>query len=93
MGLDPAGPLFTLDDPANRLHHTDAYYVESIITDAGRLGFTHPIADANFYPNWVRVIYKTVRSNVILVIRSRVLPNLDVDQIYQDNVATISHLF
>ncbi|XP_037033820.1 lipase member H-like [Bradysia coprophila] len=52
VGLDPAGPLFALDDPANRLHHTDANYVESIITDGGRLGFQHPIAHANFYPNW-----------------------------------------
>ncbi|KAJ6633684.1 Lipase member H [Pseudolycoriella hygida] len=52
VGLDAAGPLFSLDDPANRLHHTDANYVETIITDAGRLGFQHPIGDANFYPNW-----------------------------------------
>lgn len=53
VGLDPAGPLFSLDDPLNRLHHTDANHVEAIITDAGRLGFMHPIASANFYPNWV----------------------------------------
>ncbi|KAG4079744.1 hypothetical protein HA402_014875 [Bradysia odoriphaga] len=52
VGLDPAGPLFSLDDPVNRLHHTDANYVESIITDGGRLGFQHPIGHANFYPNW-----------------------------------------
>jgi len=52
VGLDPAGPLFSLDDPSNRLHHTDANYVESIITDGGRLGFQHPIGHANFYPNW-----------------------------------------
>lgn len=58
-----AGPLFSLDDPANRLHHTDANYVESIITDAGRLGFQHPIAHANFYPNWVNEIGKNRRIN------------------------------
>lgn len=52
VGLDPAGPLFSLDDPANRLHATDAQYVESIVTDGGRLGFEHPVADATFYPNW-----------------------------------------
>jgi len=52
VGMDPAGPLFSLDDPANRLHHTDADYVESIVTDGGRLGFQWPIADATFYPNW-----------------------------------------
>ncbi|KAJ6645317.1 Lipase member H [Pseudolycoriella hygida] len=37
-GLDPAGPLFSLDVPADRLHSTDADYVESHVTDAGRLG-------------------------------------------------------
>jgi len=52
VGLDPAGPLFSLDSPADRLHHTDATYVESIVTDGGRLGFEHPIAHGNFYPNW-----------------------------------------
>ncbi|KAJ6645742.1 Lipase member H [Pseudolycoriella hygida] len=52
VGLDPAGPLFSLDQPTERMHHTDADYVESIITDAGRLGFEHPIGHANFYPNW-----------------------------------------
>ncbi|XP_037024546.1 lipase member H-like [Bradysia coprophila] len=52
VGNDPAGPLFSLDDPANRLHHTDANYVEAIITDGGRLGFQHPVAHSNFYPNW-----------------------------------------
>lgn len=79
VGLDPAGPLFSLDQPADRMHHTgvpnetkyiilrlvndtqsfilyhrftDADYVESMITDGGRLGFEHPIGHANFYPNW-----------------------------------------
>lgn len=52
VGLDPAGPLFSLDAPADRLHFTDAYYVESIVTDGGRLGFEHPVAHGNFYPNW-----------------------------------------
>lgn len=52
VGLCPAGPLFSLDDPANRIHHTDAQYVESILTDAGRLGFQHPVSQANYYINW-----------------------------------------
>jgi len=52
VGLDPAGPLFSLDAPADRLDAGDALYVESIVTDAGRLGFQHPIAHGNFYPNW-----------------------------------------
>lgn len=58
VGLDPAGPLFSVDDPANRLHHTDANYVEAIITDGGRLGFIHPVAHANFYPNWVKMSFR-----------------------------------
>lgn len=52
MGLDPGGPLFSLDQPANRIDYTDADYVELQITDAGRLGFQHPVGHANFYPNW-----------------------------------------
>lgn len=52
VGLDPGGPLFSLDNPADRIDHTDAEYVEIQITDAGRLGFEHPVGHANFYPNW-----------------------------------------
>jgi len=52
VALDPAGPLFSLDNPNERFHNTDATYVESIVTDGGRLGFEHPVGDANFYPNW-----------------------------------------
>lgn len=59
VALDPAGPLFSLDDPSNRVHHTDAEYVESIITDGGRLGFEHPIGHANFYVNWGKFIYSS----------------------------------
>jgi len=52
VGLCPAGPLFSVDDPANRLHHTDALYVEQITTDGGRLGHEQPFAVANYYANW-----------------------------------------
>ncbi|XP_037031482.1 lipase member H-A-like [Bradysia coprophila] len=52
VGLDPGGPLFSLDVPADRIDHTDANHVEIHITDAGRLGFPHPVGHANFYPNW-----------------------------------------
>jgi hypothetical protein len=52
VSLDPAGPLFTVGDSANRVHHTDAVHVENIVTDAGNLGFSNPIGHANFYPNW-----------------------------------------
>jgi len=52
VSLDPAGPLFTVGDSANRVHFTDAVHVENIVTDAGNLGFSNPIGHANFYPNW-----------------------------------------
>ncbi|XP_037040913.1 phospholipase A1-like [Bradysia coprophila] len=52
VSLDPAGPLFTVGDSANRVHFTDAVHVENIVTDAGNLGFAQPVGHANFYPNW-----------------------------------------
>jgi len=52
VGLDPGGPLFSLDVPADRIDFTDANFVEIHITDAGRLGFQHPVGHANYYPNW-----------------------------------------
>jgi pancreatic triacylglycerol lipase len=51
IGLDQAGPLFFLDRPAERLDATDAEYVESIITNAGNLGFAEHVSHATFYPN------------------------------------------
>lgn len=47
VSLDPAGPLFTVADSANRVHFTDAVHVENIVTDAGNLGFTQPVGHAN----------------------------------------------
>lgn len=41
-----------MDRPEDRLHFTDADYVETQLTDIGRLGFSQPIGHANFYPNW-----------------------------------------
>lgn len=51
IGLDPAGPLFTLARPNERLNTGDALYVETIFTNAGTLGFDSPLGDASFYPN------------------------------------------
>lgn len=62
--LDPAGPLFSLDNPAERLHSTDADYVESQVTDGGRLGFEHPIYHATFYPNWGKQICIFIESAI-----------------------------
>jgi hypothetical protein len=52
VGLDPAGPLFSVADSANRLHVTDAVHTQNVVTDAGNLGFAQPICHSNFYPNW-----------------------------------------
>ncbi|XP_017082903.1 phospholipase A1 [Drosophila eugracilis] len=51
IGLDPALPLFSYDSPNKRLSSTDAYYVESIQTNGGTLGFLKPIGKGAFYPN------------------------------------------
>ncbi|XP_055916674.1 phospholipase A1-like [Eupeodes corollae] len=51
IGLDPALPLFKLNDCEKRLCETDASYVESIQTNGGLLGFLEPIGKAAFYPN------------------------------------------
>ncbi|XP_030573582.1 phospholipase A1 [Drosophila novamexicana] len=51
IGLDPALPLYSYDSPNKRLSSTDAYYVESIQTNGGTLGFLKPIGKGAFYPN------------------------------------------
>jgi pancreatic triacylglycerol lipase len=52
FGLDPAGPLFDINQPAARFAAGDAVYTEMMATNAGVLGFDQPLASANFYPNW-----------------------------------------
>ncbi|XP_017873751.1 PREDICTED: pancreatic triacylglycerol lipase-like [Drosophila arizonae] len=51
IGLDPARPLFSYNKPNKRLSSDDAYYVESIHTNGGNLGFLEPIGKGAFYPN------------------------------------------
>ncbi|XP_050088339.1 phospholipase A1 VesT1.02-like [Anopheles aquasalis] len=51
FALDPALPLFSIHSPENRIGVRDAMYVEVIHTNAGLLGFQHPIGTADFYPN------------------------------------------
>ncbi|XP_034488603.1 phospholipase A1 VesT1.02-like [Drosophila innubila] len=51
IGLDPALPLFSYDEPEKRLSFDDAYYVESIQTNGGMKGFLKPIGRGAFYPN------------------------------------------
>lgn len=50
VGLDPAGPLFTVLDTSNRLDPTDAVYVHVIHTSI-LLGYDLTLGDADFYPN------------------------------------------
>ena len=52
FGLDPAAPLFALNEPNDRIALNDAVYTEVIHTNAGNQGFAEPIAQADFYPNW-----------------------------------------
>lgn len=49
VGLDPAGPLFSLDKPDERLNSQDADYVET--TQTSKLGFFNPLGNVSFYPN------------------------------------------
>lgn len=51
IALDPAGPLFSVDDPVRRVDAGDAVYVEIIHTNGNTLGFNDPIGDTDFYPN------------------------------------------
>lgn len=51
VGLDPASPLFNLDELDRRLAKGDARYVEIIHSNAGILGLADPLGNASFYPN------------------------------------------
>lgn len=52
FATDPAGPLFNINQPNDRLAAGDAVYTEALHTNAGVLGFDQPITTASFYPNW-----------------------------------------
>ncbi|KAG5668673.1 hypothetical protein PVAND_016604 [Polypedilum vanderplanki] len=54
FGNDPAGPLFNINNPSDRLDIGDAEYTEVIHTNAGVLGFDEPITHSSFYPNFGR---------------------------------------
>lgn len=51
IGLDPAEPLFSLDETCNRLYPDDAIYVKVIHTNGAYLGFQSSIGDVDFFPN------------------------------------------
>lgn len=52
FGMDPGGPLFSVNSPNERLDFDDADYTEGLRTNAGLLGLAEPICHADFYPNW-----------------------------------------
>lgn len=49
--MDPAGPLFYLDVPFDRLDEADAKFVQVIHTCAGRLGFNANLGDVDYWVN------------------------------------------
>lgn len=51
IGLDPAGPLFSIRTPSGRLDSADAEYVEVIHTNGRVTGIGFPIGHADFFPN------------------------------------------
>ncbi|XP_037048430.1 lipase member H-like [Bradysia coprophila] len=51
VAIDPAGPLFSLANPGDRVDFSDADHVEVLATDTLFLGFEQPIGHATFYPN------------------------------------------
>jgi len=50
-GLDPAKPMFSTKRPAERLHRTDAQFVDIVHTTNLVLGQHKPIGIIDFYPN------------------------------------------
>lgn len=52
VGCDPAGPLYTDGNDAERIAPTDGEYVEIIHTNGWNLGFGNPIGQSDFYPNF-----------------------------------------
>ncbi|KAJ8983360.1 hypothetical protein NQ317_009273 [Molorchus minor] len=51
VGLDPAGPLFSVDNIDDRLDPTDALFVQAIHTNGGLLGFRQSLGHADYFPN------------------------------------------
>jgi len=51
VAMDPAGPLFSVNNPGARVDRGDATFVEVIHTNTGLLGLTDPIGHVDIYPN------------------------------------------
>jgi pancreatic triacylglycerol lipase len=51
VGLDSAGPLFTVSNTNNRLDPSDAQFVQVIHTNDGTAGFSNAIGHVDYRPN------------------------------------------
>ncbi|KAJ8983363.1 hypothetical protein NQ317_009276 [Molorchus minor] len=51
VGMDPAGPLFSVSNTNNRLDPTDGQFVQVIHTNGGLLGISASIGDSDYFPN------------------------------------------
>ncbi|KAG8450334.1 hypothetical protein GDO86_002836 [Hymenochirus boettgeri] len=50
-GLDPAGPLFNGKPQEERLHYSDAQFVDVVHSDIDALGYRESLGHIDFYPN------------------------------------------
>lgn len=53
--MDPAGPTFSIQVEYDRLHKTDAKFVQVLHTNSGKLGFEESLGHADYWPNGGRV--------------------------------------
>nr|XP_022902538.1 phospholipase A1-like [Onthophagus taurus] len=51
VGLDPAGPLYTVSKIDDRIDPSDGEFVHVIHTNSGWLGFSSSLGHADYYPN------------------------------------------
>lgn len=65
FGMDPAGPLFDMNNPGARFAAGDAVYTEMLATNAGLLGFDQPIGAASFYRE-LQFKFTRIINNLIL---------------------------
>ncbi|XP_055625117.1 pancreatic triacylglycerol lipase-like [Toxorhynchites rutilus septentrionalis] len=84
IGLDPAGPLFS-SGQADILTSSDALYTEAIYTNAGRLAFDGPLAQANFYPNGGRSQPGCILDLIGICAHNR------VNELFAESVSTQTH--
>jgi pancreatic triacylglycerol lipase len=51
IGLDPSGPLFSVQNPGTRIDAADGVYVEILHTNGNSTGIGSPIGDSDFFAN------------------------------------------